>query len=93
MSMQEEHVICGDIVQKLIKGISLDRSEKSHLAACQTCIAEVVERLGDADSTNLSVTKEANGTVAHPTTEAVQALEHGRRVFEREFGILLARQT
>jgi hypothetical protein len=87
MATQEKDLMCESLVRKITTGESLDDAEKSHLAECEGCMSQVVRSLDE------SAAKEAhglNGDVAHARPEAKKALEQGRRVFEREFGISLS---
>ncbi len=74
-------------------GESLDTDEKSHLAECERCMAEIVRNLDRSARTEPNEVGEvlgsANGALNHARPEAQKALEQGRRVFEREFGISL----
>jgi hypothetical protein len=76
--------MCEDLVRKLMAGESLEEAEKSHLAGCEGCMAEVVKRLDETPAGG------TNGDCSRARPEARKALEQGRRVFEREFGISLS---
>ena len=82
MAMREKDLMCDALIQKLTTGIPLDAAEKSHLAECEDCMIRVVTALGES-----SARKGTNGKPGRERPEAVKALEHGRKVFEREFGI------
>jgi hypothetical protein len=71
----------------------LDQADKAHLATCEDCMARVVRAL---DEQALQEKKcrgasagNTNGDLSHVRPEAKRALETGRRVLEREFGIKL----
>ena len=81
MTMREKDLMCDDLVQKLTTGIPLTAAEKSHLAECEDCMVRVVTALDESASRN-GTKSELN----RERPEAMKALEHGRRVFEREFG-------
>ncbi len=94
MATQEQDHVSERIIHKLASGQRLDEAERAHLAACEVCLNQVLSELDAAARTN----GRASGTGAAPTAdepsrtrpEAQRALEHGRRVFEREFGIKLS---
>jgi hypothetical protein len=94
MATQEKDQMCENLVRKIMAGASLEDAEKSHLALCEACMAEVVRMLDEsAASKPLShsmVADGTNGDLTHARSEAKKALEQGRRVFEREFGISLS---
>ena len=48
MPTQEKNRACLNLVRKLTTGESLEHAEKSHLAVCETCMAEVVKTLDEA---------------------------------------------
>ena len=81
MTTQEKILHCETLVHKVTTGEPLNEAEKTHLANCEHCIAEMVRTL---DGT---VCTEVNGDRPNAQT----ALKHGRRVFEREFGIMLSK--
>jgi hypothetical protein len=86
--------MCESLVQKLTAGEALDDAEKSHLAECEGCVAQIVKSLDKAavsaaPGADLGA-GEANGNRGGARPEAMKALEHGRQVFEREFGISLS---
>jgi hypothetical protein len=96
MATQEKDQICKDLVRKVTTGESLNDAEKSHLAACEGCMAEVVKTLDEAaagEPHGLSMAAGGtNGDFSQARPEAKKALEHGRGVFEREFGISLSKK-
>ncbi|HBI45997.1 MAG TPA: hypothetical protein DDY78_24545 [Planctomycetales bacterium] len=81
------------IVQKKLSGQRLNDDEKIHLFECESCMTELMRRLDQA----AEEAKKASGKngardydeLARTRPEAMRALEHGRRVFAREFGITL----
>jgi hypothetical protein len=85
--------MCERLVRKLTMGEPLDNAEKSHLAECESCMAEVVRILDRSSATEpngLGVAPGCtNGELNHARPEAKKAIEQGRRVFERGFGISL----
>lgn len=93
MAIQEKDQMCEKLVRKLTMGEPLETAEKSHLAECEGCMAEVVRILDRSSATEPNrlgaVPGGANGELNHARPEAKKALEQGRRVFEREFGISL----
>jgi hypothetical protein len=95
MATQEKDQWCETLVRKMMTGEPLGDAEKSHLAACEACMAEVVGRLDEsaASEANGHGTPPSgpNGDITETRPEAKKALEQGRRVFEREFGISLRR--
>jgi hypothetical protein len=95
MATQEKDKLCENLVRKITTGESLDDAEKSHLAVCDCCIAAVVKTLDkSAASEPHSLGRAAGETNGDLTArpEAKKALEQGRRVFEREFGISLLKK-
>jgi hypothetical protein len=92
MATHEKNPLCETLVRKLTSGVHLDDAEKLHLGACEACLAEVVRNLDESAMKNIPVHSEANGATIHPRPEAITALEKGRQVFEREFGIPLSRE-
>jgi hypothetical protein len=95
MATQEKDQTCDTLVQKLTKGGSLDSAEKSHLATCEDCMAQVVRMLDESVRSEAHVLGTTaigkNGDLIDARPEAKKALDQGRRVFEREFGILLTK--
>ena len=95
MPTQETHQICKDVVQKLTMGKSLEDAEKSHLASCEACMAEVVKTLDEATASVPQPPSTSPGGASGDSRcarpEAKRALEKGRRVLEREFGIFLSK--
>ena len=87
MTMREKDLMCDDLVQKLTTGISLNPAEKSHLAECEDCMARVVTALAES-----AARKGTHNEGSCDRPEARKALEHGRRVFEREFGIVFPKK-
>ena len=92
-SPQKADSFTAAIVQKKLSGQRLDDKEKIHLFECETCMTELFRRLDEA----AEEAKKASGNngardydeLARTRPEAMRALEHGRRVFAREFGITL----
>jgi protein-arginine kinase activator protein McsA len=96
MATQEKNRECHDLVRKLTMGESLEDAEKSHLAVCETCMAEVVKTLDEAAASHSEghdmALGETNGNSSRRASpEAKRALEQGCRVIEREFGIYLSK--
>ena len=89
MATEQNNQICNTLVQKLTTGVSLDEAEKSHLANCDDCMADVVRKLDELGAT---ASAGRNGDLTHARPSAKKALEHGRSVFEREFGISLSKK-
>ena len=87
MTMREKDLMCDDLVQKLTTGIPLTPAEKSHLAECEDCMVRVVTALDESAARNGT-----HSELSRERPEAMKALEHGRRVFEREFGITFAKK-
>jgi hypothetical protein len=96
MATQEKGSICENLMQKLTTGKSLDEAEKTHLAVCESCLLQLVKTLDEATTSKAhgpgTVADGCNGNLTHARPEAMKALEHGRRVFEREFGISLTKE-
>jgi hypothetical protein len=90
MTTQVGKLTCDKVIQKIIAGESLDDAEKSHLADCEHCMFQIVATL-DTTSAN-KIHGEANGAIINARPEATRALERGRLVFEREFGIRLSKE-
>ena len=93
MSMHPLDQVCAKVVEKMISKQHLDAPEKVHLAECEICIAEILRRLDQA-AEEAAKSAGKNGArnyddLARSRPEAMRALEHGRRVFAREFGITL----
>ena len=92
-STQQADSFTAGIVQKMLSGQHLDDNEKNHLIDCDNCMDELFRRLNQAAED----AKKASGNngvrdyeeLARTRPEAMRALEHGRRVFAREFGITL----
>ena len=93
MIIQEKDQVCKDLVWKITTSESLNDAEKSHLATCEGCMAEVVKTLDEAvvgEPHGLGMAAGGtNGDFSQARPEAKKALENGRKVFEREFGISL----
>jgi hypothetical protein len=64
-------------------GTNLNPAAKSHLARCEGCIAAVFDLLDDAIGEDLPLALDLTALPA----EARSAIEHGRKVMAREFGI------
>jgi hypothetical protein len=95
MATQGKDRICAGLIQKITSAKPLDDADKAHLAACEDCMDQAVRALDEASlrsGTASGAASDANGHVSHDRLEAKQALENGRRVFEREFGIKLLKQ-
>ena len=96
MATQEKDQICDHLVQKMTMGEALDDAEKSHLSTCEACMAQVVKKLDESSGIRAHglgmVAIGTNGDLTHVRPEAKKALEQGRRVFEREFGISLSKE-
>jgi len=96
MATQATDQMCEILVRKITTGEPLDDAEKAHLAVCASCMDEVVRTLDESATrgthSNETAAGSRNGDLGHIRPEAKQALEHGRRVFEREFGISLAKE-
>jgi hypothetical protein len=95
MATQDKDQVCNLLIRKITRGESLNDVEKSHLAACADCMAEVVRMLDEAATSQTNVLGQPDGTIngdlCRERPEAKKALEQGRRVFEREFGISLSK--
>jgi hypothetical protein len=78
--------MCEILVQKLLAGTSLVDTERSHLANCESCIAEVVRRLDESAADENGKSGAVNGKLAQSRADAVRAVEHGREVLKRAFG-------
>jgi hypothetical protein len=90
---QQPDSFTAGIVQKKLSGQCLDAVEKEHLGECEICIAILFHRLDEA-AEEAKKSSGNNGArdydeLARTRPEAMRALEHGRRVFAREFGITL----
>jgi hypothetical protein len=92
-STQQVDQFTAGIIQKMLSGQHLDESEKAHLGECESCMTELIHRLNEAakEAKNSSGNNGARDyeELARTRPEAMRALEHGRRVFAREFGITL----
>ena len=95
MPTQEKDQMCDNLVQKMTTGNSLDEAEKTHLAKCEVCMAQLVRTLDestDREAHGLGMAAGGtNGDLAHARPEAKKAREHGGKVFEREFGITFSK--
>jgi hypothetical protein len=91
MSIQELNEVCANLIQKMIQGQPLNAIERTHLSQCAGCMREVVlhlDQMAEDAAALLGTTGESGETVvAYPSPEVIEALEHGRRVFAREFGV------
>lgn len=92
-STQQADSFTAGIVQKMLSGQHLDDNEKNHLIECEGCMTELIRRLNQAGK-EAAKSPGKNGArnyddLARSSPEAMRALEHGRRVFAREFGISL----
>jgi hypothetical protein len=96
MATQGKDQMCENLVKKLTMGESLDDAEKSHLAKCEDCMAQVVGALDESAASETHgpgiAAGGTNGDITQARPEANKALEHGRRVFAREFGLSLAKE-
>ncbi|MBX7104320.1 MAG: hypothetical protein K1X57_09565 [Gemmataceae bacterium] len=96
MPVQEKDQECGTLVQKMTAGDHLTTAEKSHLAGCEGCMLEVVRALDESAMNDWHGTGHepagGNGDLPQARTEARNALEQGLKLFEREFGISLAKK-
>ncbi|MBV9121904.1 MAG: hypothetical protein JO112_00925 [Planctomycetes bacterium] len=96
MAPQEQSPMCETLVRKITTGEVLSDAEKSHLATCADCLAQVVSTLGESATNRrhglLMTTAAPNGDLVRSRPEAKKALEKGRQVFEREFGISLSKE-
>jgi hypothetical protein len=94
MASQETDQVCARLVQKVTSGEPLDKADKAHLAACEECMFQVVRVLDEAALQKQQAVDtspgDTNGDLSLVRPEAKRALEHGRRVLEREFGIKLS---
>lgn len=91
MSNQKRDEVCGVLVEKLTGGQPLNAAEKAHLSECAGCMQEVILRL-DKMADAASAAPGMNGSLVESTPvqaspEVLQALERGRRVLAREFGL------
>ena len=80
--------------RKLTTGESLDEFEKAHLASCPGCMAEVIRTLDESAAKKHRNNGRVNGAddeLKHARPEAKKAVEHGRLVLQREFGISLSK--
>jgi hypothetical protein len=95
MATQEKDQMCENLVRKLTAGASLEDTEKSHLAMCESCMAAVVRALDErtaSESHGLAISAGGtDGDLTHARPEPKKALEQARRVFKREFGISLSK--
>jgi hypothetical protein len=92
-STQQADQFTTGIIQKMLSGQHLDEAEKAHLGECDSCMTELIHRLNQA-AKEAKKSSGMNGSCNHDDLarsqpEAMRALEHGRRVFAREFGITL----
>jgi hypothetical protein len=94
MSTHEQDEVCAAIINKMALGQSLNATEKAHLSQCAGCMREVVLHLDQAvttenkeDATDTIPTGGAARAATALPEEVRLALEHGRHVLEREFGI------
>lgn len=95
MATQEQDQVCEKLVRKITTGERLDDAEKSHLAACDACMAEIVRMLDESAARQphgLDRDTAGSNGAPPPRPDANKALEQGRRVFQREFGISLSRE-
>ena len=93
MATQQKENLCGVLVSQLVSGGGLTPEEKTHLAECEGCMGEVVRQL-DESQRNRSAESASVGSenlTSHPRDGAQRALEHGRKVFEREFRVSVSK--
>ncbi len=81
---------CEKLIRKFCAGQHLNDAEKAHVADCERCIIDIMRHLD-------AVKERKNGEAADNNSERIRAearhaLEHGRRVFEREFGISFTKE-
>jgi hypothetical protein len=93
MSKHQLDQVCAKVVEKMSSRQHLDAAEKEHLGECEICMAEILRRFDEA-AKEAAKSPGSNGASNHDDLdrsrpEALRALEHGRRVFAREFGITL----
>jgi hypothetical protein len=95
MSTPDSNGMCPGLIEKLTSGQHLNDAEKDHLIECPGCMAEVVRHLQQVRERSAELTGEgraaSNNDQVHTRAEATKALEHGRRVFAREFGLSLSK--
>ena len=89
MSIRERDQTCTILTNKLMSGERLDAAEKAHLSQCTECMREIVLHLDlRADEIPISITDDAAApTAAKMSPEVREALDRGRGVFVREFGL------
>ena len=92
MTTQEKSRVCDNLVEKITSGEPLNELEKAHLAICECCMTQIVTTLDESAMRETHGSGAINGDLTHARPETKKALEHGRRVFEREFGISLAKE-
>ena len=93
MSVAEPHPVCSGLIEKVSSGQRLDAAERGHLMACDTCQAALVEHLDKTAEPEppqpFPVAEVGLNGVARGSAKAEHALEEGRKVFAREFGLSL----
>jgi hypothetical protein len=91
MSTHQQEQVCTTLIAKLTLGHPLNASEKAHLSQCIGCMRDVIRQLDRmAEGTAPALGGRDGSSDPHlpnPNPEVIQALEHGRRVFAREFGL------
>ncbi len=75
-----------EILSHFLQGKPLSSEAREHYAHCTDCIAIVTTELNN-DVTDTIQARDPNVGMAMLPEATRQALEHGRRVLEREFGI------
>ncbi len=93
MSSKEQEQVCSNLIEKVSSGQPLDAAEKAHMIECEECMTALVHHLDTAAAQDSSTTGTSPETRAHDRSEAQQALAHGTRVFQREFGLSLTKET
>jgi hypothetical protein len=91
MAIQDNQQSCAALIEKVASGQALSADEKMHLVECEHCMVELVQQLNHT-ATTVSLSPGINGQSvtgdgARSRPEALQALEHGQRVFAREFAL------
>ena len=83
--------VCAKVVEKMSSGRPLDAEEKAHMVECESCIAEIVRRLDrTAEESSKSPgmnRRSGQNDAARSRPDAKRAVEHGHRIFAREFGL------
>jgi len=94
MSAEKNGDLCTQLLKKLTTDEHLSDAEKAHVVDCEGCMAALVKRIDRTILVQSPFPAGSSGVddsdVDRDRPEAKQALEHGKRVFAREFGISLA---